>query len=228
MNFTREQVVEQLTDTMQLPGQYALRKDWLKQDDEITRLQGRLDTLHAMGENINHALWPDPDASHDTMEAPDEIDKWRAEIARLQREVKMLQGEWAIAVNTGNEHEQCAINRAAEIDRLQRDNARLKKDLEQSQRMRYHCGGCDEQFVSPEEARKHIKTCPELPYGKLREAVAAALDEWEATDLSCSAIDFHDVDLAMEALRIAAGIKAPPQDGDAGDRADEAYQRKYK
>jgi len=57
-----------------------------ERDDEIKRLQAENGTLGSLCEEINHALWPDPDASHDTLEAPDAIDTLRREIERLREE----------------------------------------------------------------------------------------------------------------------------------------------
>jgi len=57
-----------------------------ERDDEIKRLQAENGTLGSLCEEINHALWPDPDASHDTLEAPDVIDTLRREAKTLWEE----------------------------------------------------------------------------------------------------------------------------------------------
>ena len=56
---------------------------------------------------------------------------------------------------------------------------------------------------------------------RLRDAACAVLDRWEEEEWEHE----EEMGMAFDNLRIAAGVKAPPQDGDAGDRADEGYAR---
>ena len=59
---------------------------------------------------------------------------------------------------------------------------------------------------------------------QLREAAAAVVEAWGPRETG----GYHsesDIEEAINNLRIVAGIKAPPQDGTDGDRADDAYER---
>lgn len=51
--------------------------------ERLAEAEDREDDLLALCEEINHALWLDPDASHDTSEAPHEIDERRRKLASL-------------------------------------------------------------------------------------------------------------------------------------------------
>ena len=108
----------------------------------------------------------------------------------------------------------------------------LCAELAEAKRNRFHCGWCDEQFVSIEETRNHIKTCPEHPMATLIEKAAAVVEAAELDhDFQAMVGGSRETEAlayAINDLRIAAWIKAAPQDGDAGDRADEAYEREYK
>lgn len=52
--------------------------------ERLAAAEAREDDLRALCEEINHALWPDPDASHDTSEAPHAIDEMRRSFAAAE------------------------------------------------------------------------------------------------------------------------------------------------
>lgn len=69
-------------------------------------------------------------------------------------------------------------------------------------------------------AKTHVYVCREHPLGKLRDAAAAVLDEW---DEKWRLPD--DVDPVMENLRIAARLQGAPTDDPDGRAGDEADRR---
>jgi len=60
---------------------------------------------------------------------------------------------------------------------------------------------------------------------KLREEAAAVVDQWEEGCWQTTGWnhqqDINEMELRIDALRQAAGIKAPPQDGTDGDERKE-------
>jgi len=79
-------------------------------------------------------------------------------------------------------------------------------------------------FLSPLAVRKDwLEQDAELT--KLREAAAAVMEAWEEGCWQTTGWnhqqDIDEMELRIDALRLAAGIKAPPHDGDDDDERKE-------
>ncbi len=68
-------------------------------------------------------------------------------------------------------------------------------------------------------------------FKRLCDAVAAVVEEWDKCDWGLVPRDprtesrIEALDIVVEALRLVAGITAPPADEADGDAADQAYER---